>query len=108
MNDKPTGGGTTYAKDIAAVTALRAELWGAGYRPVPVFNADADVTLPGKQPLSKAWQIDARRDPPFCATSPAVAHALNTGVLADGLRPVDIDINDRELAVHVRTMAITT
>ena len=28
---------------IEGVTALRAQLWQSGFRPVPVFNADADV-----------------------------------------------------------------
>ena len=85
------------APGIAAVTSLRAQLWDAGFRPVPVFNADADVSSPGKQPLGKAWQIDARRDPPFCAKSPAVAHALNSGILCDGLRPIDYDIDDQAI-----------
>jgi hypothetical protein len=83
--------------DIAAVTLLRVQLWDAGFRPVPVFNHNADVVSPGKQPLGKAWQIDARRDPPFCATSPAVPHALNSGILCDGLRPIDYDIEVRDL-----------
>jgi hypothetical protein len=92
--------------DIDIVTSLRAELWDAGYRPVPVFNANAGVPSPGKQPLGKAWQVDARKDPPFCARSPAAPHALNAGILADGKRPVDIDINDHDLALRVRTVAI--
>ena len=86
------------ASDIADVTSLRTQLWHAGFRPVPVFNADADVASPGKQPLGKAWQMDARRDPPFCATSPAVAHAMNSGILCDGLRPIDFDIDDQDIA----------
>jgi P4 family phage/plasmid primase-like protien len=93
------------APDIAAVTALRAQLWDAGFRPVPVFNADADVASPGKQPLGKAWQVEARRDPPFCATSPAVAHARNTGILCDGLRPIDFDIDDGDVARQCRAIA---
>jgi hypothetical protein len=94
------------SRPAPVATTLRAELWRVGYRPIPVFNADAKVTSPGKQPLGKAWQRDARRDPPFCVTSPAVQHALNTGILADGLRALDIDIDDRELALRVRNLAI--
>jgi hypothetical protein len=48
-----------------AVSSLRAKLWDVGFRPVPVFNPDARVTSPGKQPLGAQWQIDARADPPF-------------------------------------------
>jgi hypothetical protein len=92
---------------IAAVSDLRAELWDAGFRPVPVFNANASVASPGKQPLGQEWQVDARRDPPFCATSPAVAHALNTGILADGLRPIDLDIDDRDKARRCAALAIS-
>jgi Protein of unknown function (DUF3987)/Primase C terminal 2 (PriCT-2)/Bifunctional DNA primase/polymerase, N-terminal len=93
---------------IASVSGLRAELWDAGFRPVPVFNHDATVPSPGKQPLGDKWQIDARRTPPFCATSPAVRHALNTGILADGLRPIDLDIDDPEKARRCRALAIST
>ena len=94
------------APDIATVTALRAQLWDAGFRPVPVFNGDAEVASPGKQPLGKAWQVDARHDPPFCATSPAVAHALNTGLLADGLRAIDIDVDDPTVAARCRAATV--
>jgi hypothetical protein len=94
------------ADDIGTVTALRARLWDAGFRPVPVFNADADVASPGKQPLGKAWQIDARRNPPFCANSPAVAHAMNSGILCDGLRPIDFDIDDGALARQCCAIAV--
>jgi Protein of unknown function (DUF3987)/Primase C terminal 2 (PriCT-2)/Bifunctional DNA primase/polymerase, N-terminal len=90
---------------VATVSALRAELWDAGFRPIPVFNADAKVGSPGKQPLGDKWQIDARRDPPFCATSPAVPHALNTGILCDGLRPIDLDIDDPDIAHRCRALA---
>jgi hypothetical protein len=94
------------ALDIATVTSHRAKLWVAGYRPVPVVNCDATVSSPGKQPLGKRWQVAARKDPPFCAASPAVLHALNTGILCDGLRPVDIDIDDPALALRVRNVAL--
>jgi hypothetical protein len=79
---------------IASVSKLRAELWDAGFRPVPVFNHDAKVPSAGKQALGEKWQIDARKTPPFCATSPAVPHALNTGILTDRLRPIDIGVDD--------------
>lgn len=91
---------------IEHVTALRAQLWDAGFRPVPIFNIDADVDWPGKQPLGKGWQLDARRDPPFCVTSPAVPHALNSGILCDGLRAIDIDVDDPDTARTIRAMAL--
>jgi P4 family phage/plasmid primase-like protien len=92
--------------DLTAVSALRANLWVAGFRPVPVFNHDADVPDPGKQPLGKGWQDAARMDPPFCAASPAVRHALNTGILGDGQRAIDLDIDDPEKASQCRAEAL--
>jgi hypothetical protein len=92
--------------DVNAVSELRARLWSAGYRPVPVFNANhTGINSPGKQPLGDKWQLHARMDPPFCVTSHAVPHALNTGVLADGLRPLDLDIDDPEKARECQAVA---
>jgi hypothetical protein len=88
------------------VGSLRAGLWAAGFRPVPVFNPDTKVTSPGKQPLGEKWQLCARETPPFCARSPAVLHALNTGILADGLRPIDVDVNDPEKAGQCVALAV--
>lgn len=93
---------------IDAVTFQRARLWDAGFRPVPVFNHDAHVGSPGKQPLGAEWRANALRNPPFCAASPAVPHALNTGILADGLRAIDIDIDDPALAKEVISLALAT
>jgi hypothetical protein len=91
---------------IDPVTSLRASLWRAGYRPVPVFNANhTGINSPGKQPLGDKWQLHARMNPPFCVISQAVPHALNTGVLADGLRPLDLDIDDPEKARECRAVA---
>ncbi len=89
---------------IDDVTACRAHLWQAGFRPVPVFNADADVVSPGKQPLGDKWQLAAQKSPPFCATSPAVAWALNTGIWCQGLRAIDIDIDDPVIASQCREL----
>ena len=92
--------------DVNAVSELRARLWSAGYRPVPVFNANhTGINSPGKQPLGDKWQLHARMDPPFCVTSHAVPNALNTGVLADGLRPLDLDIDNPEKARECRAVA---
>lgn len=89
-----------------AVTAIRAQLWESGFRPVPIFNADAPGPSPGKRPLGEAWREAALKDPPLCAATPAVSHALNTGILADGLRAIDIDIDDSDMARRIRAMAV--
>ena len=39
---------------------------------------------------------------------PAVAHAANTGILCDGLRVIDVDIDDPELAGSVRSLIVAT
>lgn len=93
-------------QSINEVTALRAQLWDGGYRPVPVFNPDAKVTSPGKQPLGDKWREEALKDPPLCAQSLAVSYALNTGVLCDGLRAIDIDIDDPQIAARCRAIAV--
>ena len=90
-----------------SVTEQRAQLWKAGFRPVPILNADALGPSPGKRPLGLKWREDALKDPPFCVTIPAVSHALNTGILCDALRPIDIDIDDAALARQVRDLAFS-
>ncbi|MGL4296930.1 MAG: bifunctional DNA primase/polymerase [Aestuariivirga sp.] len=70
---------------------LRRALWEAGYRPVAVKTNN-------KAPLGDAWQLRARATPPEAVARPAMAKALNTGILCDGLRAIDIDIEDEALA----------
>ncbi len=86
--------------------ALRAALFEAGYRPVPVYTWNWDTVGAGKRPLGNEWQIEARKPIPFCVTHRAVPHALNTGILCDGLRAVDIDIDDPDRADKVKSLAI--
>lgn len=90
---------------VESVGSTRAQLWDAGFRPVPILNFDARVPSPGKQPIGDGWREAALRDPPQCLTFPPVAHALNTGLLCDGLRPIDLDIDDDMLAKRIRAMA---
>ncbi|MBS3022814.1 DUF3987 domain-containing protein [Acidiphilium multivorum] len=100
--------GTTIpaAPDLDAVAALRSRLWEAEYRPVPVYNIDQRVTSPGKQPMGKGWQNAARQDPPGCVSRPPEREARNTGILCDGLRAVDIDVDDPDLADRLHKLAV--
>src|SRR5665213_2171748 len=91
---------------IESVSAVRVQLWDSGFRPVPIVNFDASGPSPGKRPLGEAWREAALKAPPFCVVNPAVAFALNTGLLADGLRPIDIDIDDPAIAARVSAMAV--
>lgn len=88
------------------VAALRAQLWDAGFRPVPIYNHDSDHPSAGKAPMGDAWGAEARRDPPSAATGAAHPRALNTGVLCDGLRAIDIDIDNPTIAASVRAKAL--
>jgi hypothetical protein len=89
--------------NITDVTALRATLWANGFRPVPVYNHDHTGPSPGKRPLGQGWRDDALHDPPLCATSPAVPHALNSGILTDGLRAIDVDVDDKDVSEEIDT-----
>ncbi len=91
---------------LEEVTAVRGQLWDAGFRPVPVHNAIVGDNTSGKNPLGNQWQISARKDPPLCTVALAVAHAVNTGILADGLRPIDFDIDDPDTARACRDVAL--
>jgi hypothetical protein len=91
------------------VSAIRSQLWDAGFRPVPIRNYD-DEALEfrdrGKKPLGVAWGNLARRNPPDCLDK-TVAFALNTGILCDGLRPFDLDIDDCDLGGKCRAHILT-
>jgi hypothetical protein len=91
---------------IEVVSAARAHLWQSGFRPVPILNWNAKGLSPGKRPLENDWHNAALKDPPFCATSPAVPFALNSGILCDGLRAIDADLDDPTLASRVRAIAV--
>src|SRR5262249_684103 len=81
-----------------AVAALRARLWDRGWRPVALRTGD-------KVPIAKAWTDRARRTPPADAMEAPARGSLNTGILADGLRIVDIDVDEPALAHRVRELA---
>jgi hypothetical protein len=94
-------------QSIEQVASLRAQLWDAGFRPVPIYNPDAPGPSPGKRPWGEEWQINARRDPPFAAVEEPRPEALNTGILCDGLRAIDIDVDNPTLAHRCRSIAIS-
>jgi putative DNA primase/helicase len=88
------------------IQSLRAKLFDAGFRPIPLYSWDHTGPSPGKRPLGSAWQIKARQPIPFCVTHPSVPHAENTGILCDGLRAIDIDVDDPDRAGRVKSLAI--
>jgi hypothetical protein len=80
------------------VQALRVRLHANGFRPVPVLTCD-------KAPIGKDWPGTARRITADDAAQWPNADALNTGVLCDGLRAVDVDCDDPAQAHRVATLA---
>jgi len=84
---------------LEAAVATRADLWKRGYRPLPVLTCD-------KKPLGDNWPERARQAPPECIRlGTAVKHALNSGILCDGLRALDLDIDDPELVQQIAAVA---
>jgi hypothetical protein len=106
--------------DAAVVDAERRAAWHAGYRPIPLLNydywtkfddSDPDAKAEafaksGKAPAGKNWPDLARRDPPQVLAYPAAGHLLNTGILCDGLRPFDVDVDDPNLAAAVYSLIV--
>jgi hypothetical protein len=80
------------------VGALRRKLWTAGFRAVPLLTGQKYTTARG-------WSDDARRDPPASAIAPATPDYLNTGLLCDGLRVVDLDVDDPATVGRLRKLA---
>ena len=79
---------------------FRQAAWLNGYRPVP-------VKTDGKAPAGLGWPDMARRSPPPCAVPGAAVdpHAASTGILCDGLRAIDVDIDDEAVAERVEAVA---
>ncbi len=93
---------------IDTVAAQRAELWDAGYRPLAVYGhlvqriAEKDR---GKRPKGEDWQLRARLDPPEAAENAPELDALNTGILCDGLRALDLDVDNAGVVAQLRALA---
>ncbi len=87
--------------DKRVVATLRAGLWSAGFRAVPVRTSD-------KRPKGAGWQERARRDPPEAAEALPELDALSTGILCDGLRAVDVDVDDPDTVSPLRALAVET
>ena len=92
--------------EITETLELRKELYQRGYRPIGVFGPMAHIKKPGKQPVGHGWTDDARAGPPKATVEEPIPQALNTGIAADGLRPIDIDVDDPFLAKQVRDVAL--
>jgi hypothetical protein len=88
---------------LELIHQVRKEVWGNVYRPIPILSRDTDEKGAGKRPAGTGpnwsrWEQDARQDPPHAVNAKPSAYATNTGILADGLRAVDGDVDDSDLA----------
>jgi hypothetical protein len=93
--------------ELAQIAELRMSLVKAGFRPIPVLSWNHPSRKDaGKKPIGSNWPERARQDPPECVRFDPVPHALNTGLLADGLRIFDVDIDDRVIALRVETLIV--
>jgi hypothetical protein len=101
---------------LPEVASWRARAWDAGYRPVAVYGVKNGrcfchqpdtCKTPGKHPQGDRWAERARRDPPFAVEAAVNPKAPNTGILADGLRAMDGDIDDPAIAARIPTLAFT-
>ena len=96
---------------LSAAAAVRSELWDGGWRPVPLYSWDCThgwvkPEHRGKRPKADAWQERARRDPLDPAEASPEADALETGILCDGLRVLDLDIDDALTVATLRALAV--
>jgi hypothetical protein len=96
---------STAAPSAVAPAILRRSLWRSDFRPLAVYGPFEQVSSPGKQPEGVGWQDGARESPPRVLREPINPRALNTGILCDGLRAIDIDIDDPDLASPVEDLA---
>lgn len=77
-------------------TKLRCDLWVSGYRPVAIRNGE-------KFPTDKDWVERARQDPPAIIREPYKWTHNGTGILCDGLRVIDLDLDseaDSDMVAH--------
>ena len=103
-----TDAGHSQNNSVQHIAALRARLWDAGFRAVPIYNHNSTLTKsPGKAPKGDDWTEKARRNPPAAVVVSPDLEALNTGILCDGLRPLDIDIDNPTIAHSIKAKALS-
>jgi Bifunctional DNA primase/polymerase, N-terminal len=96
--------GAAEARIIDSVRTLRRACWENGYRPVAIWSHGAEndkgepIVSAGKRPVGHDWRQKALRDPPAAVTGAVSRSAPNTGILADQLAAVDIDVPVQPLA----------
>ena len=90
----PPGAAGPLVDDPASVWQLRRALYAAGFHPVPVLTGR-------KFPIDREWQIAALSDAPPAVVNQPHRRTMSTGVACHGLRVVDVDVDDPELAARI-------
>jgi hypothetical protein len=96
---------------VEEVFDLRRKLYDNGFRPVAVYTAGATnwhgeaIEKAGKRAKGDDWREKALRNPPDAAKEMPFLDALNTGILCDGLRAVDIDVDEPEIVSQIEAFA---
>lgn len=93
---------------LEVVAEVRKKFWASGYRPLAVWNfnwTEIPENDRGKRPAGAGWERRARRDPPEAVNAPIDSRIRNTGVLCDGFRFIDLDIDDPDIAEQIRKLA---
>ncbi|MEY4377886.1 MAG: hypothetical protein RJB26_2436, partial [Pseudomonadota bacterium] len=85
--------------DLSQIQELRQSMAAHGWAPIPLMTGDKSVKI-------KDWSILAREKRDYFAQQPVRSDMANTGFLCDGLRVVDIDIDDKEYVHHVGRIAL--
>lgn len=82
------------AHNYLSIFNIREKYYLNGYRPIAILNRQ-------KRPIDECWPFLARQNPPTCSEVIPNPLALGTGILCDGLRAIDIDVDDKELADYL-------
>ena len=81
------------------VKKLREKLWENGYRPIAILTGK-------KRPYREGYIEGAKKDPPDAVVEPVYAFCASTAILCQGLRAIDIDVDDPGLCESIQKAAL--
>jgi hypothetical protein len=97
--------------DDAAIRDRRLAMLRGGWQPIAVHAPQSPYAhSPGKQPVKRWGEAPAERDWRRGHSAAQLAHVTditsNTGILCDGLRVFDLDIDDSEIGAAVKAILV--
>jgi putative DNA primase/helicase len=99
VEDKADTSNTNSSPGAVRASQARKALWESGYRPVALYRR-------GKRPWGNDWVERARRNPPEAVAGESFDELDNTGILCDGLRAIDIDVDDPARAAELDRLVV--